>query len=203
MKVLAINGSPHAFGNTYQVLAAMAEELKGQGIDCEIVHVGSGIPGCSGCGVCRKTGKCVHDDIVNRCAEKMEQADGLIVGTPVHYSGIAGDLKSFLDRFFYMGAPLAHKVAAGAAILRRSGGVDTFHQLNNFFNLANCIITPSQYWTVVHGAAPGEVLQDLEGMDVARECARNMAWIIKMIDATRETVPAPQPFVRTRTNFIR
>ncbi|MFA6941973.1 MAG: flavodoxin family protein, partial [Clostridiaceae bacterium] len=125
------------------------------------------------------------------------------IGSPVHFSGIAGSMKSFLDRFFCAGSHLQYKVGAAVISLRRSGGVDTFHQLNNYFNLANIIITPSQYWNVVHGTKPEEVMQDMEGVQILQNLGRNMAWLMEVIDKGKKTIDLPETEKRVKTNFIR
>lgn len=205
MKVLAINGSPHRRGCTATALGLVAEELEKQGIAVEMVHVGTEpIRGCTGCNACAagQERRCIYDDAVNLCIEKTKEADGILLGSPVHYSGIAGNMKSFLDRFFYAGAHLQFKAGAAVATLRRSGGVDTFHQLNNYFNLARVIVVPSQYWNVVHGNTPEELLQDEEGVQILRTLGKNMAWLMQVLEEGKKiALPGKEP--RVRTNFIR
>ena len=207
MKVLAINGSPHKNGCTYTAIKLIAEQLEKQDIEVEIVHIGDKpIRGCSGCGACSnmKDSKCIfNDDLVNECIEKSKYVDGIIIGSPVHYSGIAGSMKAFLDRFFYAGSHLKYKVGIGVVSLRRSGAVDTFHQLNNYFNLADIVITPSHYWNAVHGNKPEEVLQDGEGVQIMQTLGKNMAWLLKVIDNSKDMVQKPKKEERIRTNFIR
>lgn len=207
MKVLLINGSPHKQGNTAQALSAVAESLCEEGVDSVTLHIGAeNIRGCTACGGCRKSagGLCVFEDAVNEARRCMADCDGLVVGTPVYYSGIAGTMKSFLDRFFYSGgAACRYKPAAGLCVLRRSGGADTFHQLNNYFHLAQALIVPTSYWSAIHGSAPGEVREDLEGMQMTKNIGRNMAWMIKMLAETKNTLPPPEPLARISTNFIR
>lgn len=204
MKVLAINGSPHADGCTYTALRLVADELEKQGIEVELVHVGNQvIRGCTACGACRRreTPGCVFDDAVNACIGKAEHADGILLGSPVYYSGIAGTMKCFLDRFFYAGPNLKYKVGAAVVSARRSGVVDTFHQMNNYLNLADVAIVPSHYWNAVHGNSAAEVLQDREGVQVMRTLGRNTAWLMKSIEAGK--VPLPEQEKRTFTNFVR
>lgn len=206
MKVLAINGSPNKEGCTYTAIRIMADELEKQGIEVEIVHVGNKvIRGCTACNACSRMeeSKCIFDDIVNECIEKTKEVDGIIIGSPVHYSGIAGSMKSFLDRFFYAGAHLQYKVGAAVASLRRSGGVDTFHQLNNYLNLANVVITPSHYWNVIHGSNAQEVMKDEEGVQIMKTLGQKMAWLMKSIDNSKDEIPLPQIDERVWTNFIR
>ena len=209
MKVLLINGSPRKNGNTAAALSAVERELLAAGIETVNVHVGAhAIRGCMACGGCRKSpdGLCVfRDDPVNECLQLMAECDGLVIGSPVYYSGVAGTMKSFLDRFFYSGGGklCAYKPVAGVVALRRSGGVDTFHQMNNYFNLANALIVPSFYWNAIHGSAPGEALQDEEGIHIMENIGRNMAWMLKTLDYAKEAVPLPEKRPRAFTNFIR
>lgn len=204
MKVLAVNGSPHRDGCTAAAIRLVAEELEKQGIDVETVHVGKELlHGCTACGSCRKTGKCIFDDVVNECIEKSKSADGIILGSPVYYSGIAGTMKSFLDRFFYAGPHLDYKVGTSVVSARRAGVVDTFHQINNYLNLGNVIQVPSQYWNAVHGSSAREVMQDEEGVQVMRMLGRNMAWLMKVVESGRNAVAPPEQEERIYTNFIR
>ena len=204
MKVLAFNGSPHPNGVIGRGLAIMEEELESAGIETELIHVGAEkLQGCVDCRKCRGLGRCVfNDDPVNYCAEKLKDACGLILASPVYYGGIAGTFKAFLDRLFFPGPDLRYKVGAAAASLRRSGGIGVYQQLNNYLNLSQVIIAPSVYWNVIHGNSPEELEQDLEGLQILRLTARNMAWLIKTLAAGRELVPYPQEEKRVRTNFI-
>ena len=206
MKVVAVNGSHRADGNTFHAIGLMAETLAQYGVETEIIQLGNTpIRGCMGCGGCRNTdgGACIYnDDIVNAAAAKMKAADGIILGVPVHYAGIAGDMKSFLDRVFYSASKeFARKVAAGFVAVRRSGGVYSFDKLNHYFSIAGMMIAPSCYWNVIHGDEKGEVLQDLEGADTLRTVAANMAWLMEVLAKT--DVPLPEIAPRRKTNFIR
>ena len=208
MRVVAINGSPHKNGNTYENLSVITAELAKQGIEIEIIHIGNKvIRGCTGCNHCQKTegNNCIfNDDPLNETALKMAEADGIILGSPVYYSGIAGTMKSFLDRAFYSKSDyFRYKVCTAVTAVRRSGGVDTFHQLNNYFNLGEMIIVPSHYWSVVHGRRPGEVLQDEEGIQTIREVGKSMAWLMKSLAAARGKVERPEREERKWTHFIR
>ena len=206
MKVLAINGSPHEKGSTFTSINIAIAELEKQGIEVELVHIGDGpVQGCTGCGSCRNHPQkhCVFDDdLVNICLEKSKAVNGLIISSPVYYSGIAGTMKSFLDRFFFTGPNLKYKVGMALTVLRRSGGTPTFQQINNYFYLAGMVITPSQYWNVIHGTNPDEVIQDEEGVQIIQTAAGNMAWLIKLIENGKDSVPYPEPPRRVRTNFI-
>ncbi|MDR0767689.1 MAG: flavodoxin family protein [Methanosarcinales archaeon] len=208
MKVIAINGSPRADGNTAAALKVMSDELEKAGIDVEIIHVGSEqIHGCKACSYCRtsENNQCViKDDSVNEIALKMREADGFILASPTYYAGISGTMKCFLDRVFYSSSRyFKYKVATSAAVVRRAGGVDVTHQLNNFLTLAETITPPSQYWMVGYGAAKGEVLKDDEGIQTLRKNARAMAWLLKVVDAGKCSVPFPEEEQRVMMNFIR
>ncbi|GAA0859521.1 MULTISPECIES: flavodoxin family protein [Clostridium] len=208
MKVIAINGSPRKNGNTSQALKIMADELEEQGIEVEIIQIGHlNIHGCIGCGYCRTSAdnQCVFkDDIVNDVAKKMREADGFILASPTYYAGIAGTMKAFLDRVFYTSSKyFKYKVATSISVVRRAGGVDVVHQLNNYLNLAQTVMPPSQYWTIAYGLAKGEVIQDKEGIQTIRKNARSMAWLLNIIDAGKEKIPAPVDEDHVMTNFIR
>ncbi|MFL0166095.1 flavodoxin family protein [Candidatus Clostridium helianthi] len=211
MKVVAFNGSPKKNGNTYEAIKVVAEELKKENIDVEIVHVGNKvIRGCMACGGCARNmnEKCVmQNDEVNDWIQKMKKADGIILGSPVHYSAIAGTMKSFLDRAFYVtsvnNGMLRHKVGASVVAVRRSGGVPTFTQLNNYLNYSEMLMPTSNYWNVVHGTAPGEAVQDEEGMQIMRVLGKNMAWLLKLADSGKANVEESKGEDKVFTNFIR
>lgn len=210
IKVVAFNGSPRQEGNTYHAIKLVAEELQKEGIEVEIVHVGNKlIRGCLACGMCykNKNEKCVIDDEVNEWIQKMKEADGIILGSPVHYSSISATMKAFLDRAFYVasanGGFLRHKVGASLVAVRRSGGVTTFNQLNNYINYAEMIMPSTNYWNVIHGAKPGEVLQDEEGVQIMRVLGKNMAYVLKLMENGKGEVEAPEKEKKVYTNFIR
>lgn len=211
MKVIALNGSPNKQGNTYHALKIMTEELEKEGIEVEIIHVGAkAISGCTACNMCAKNQneQCVlKGDDVNEWIQKLKQADGMILGSPVHYSGIGATMKSFLDRAFYVassnGGMFRHKVGASIVAVRRSGGVTTFEQLNNYILYSEMMIPTSNYWNVIHGTRPGEVLQDAEGVQIMRVLGKNMAWLIKLIEHGKWKVEAPEKEKKTYTNFVR
>lgn len=211
MKVIAINGSPNKQGNTWHALSIIGNKLEEQGIEFEILHVGNKtISGCLACGKCRKTldEKCsITTDIVNDYIQIMKSADGLIIASPVHYSGISGTMKSFLDRAFYVaginGGLFRHKVGAAIVAVRRTGGSSTFDSLNHFLNYSEMLIATSNYWNVIHGRIPGEVIKDEEGVQIMEVLSNNMAWMLKMVNQTKETIPAPSPIKKILTNFIR
>lgn len=208
MRVLLINGSPNAKGCTYTALSEVAKELENEGIETEIFHVGNKpLRGCMACGTCRKTsaGKCTfNDDPVNLALEKAQEADGFVLGSPVHYAGPSGLITSFLDRFFYAGQCFENKPGAAVVSCRRAGSTATFDQLNKYFTISKMPIVSSQYWNMVHGHTPEEVKQDLEGMQTMRVLGRNMAWLMKCIQAGKEAgIPLPKKEQKVNTNFIR
>lgn len=208
MKVLLLNGSPHKEGCTYTALKEVAGELEKEGIATEILHVGGqAVHGCMGCGGCGKLGKCVYDDdLVNKAVEKMKECDGLIVGSPVHYASASGAITSFLDRFFYSGSRyVMHKPAAAVASARRAGTTATLDQLNKYFMISQMPVVSSQYWNMVHGGCPEDVREDEEGLQIMRVLGRNMAWLLKSIEAGKKAgIEIPQPeSEKKRTNFIR
>lgn len=209
MKVILINGSPREKGCTYTALTEVSTQLEKHGFETEILHVNKGeIRGCMACGACRKLGKCAYgdEDGVNSCAEKIKAADALIIGSPVHYASAAGALAAFLDRVFFSQKKSAYEGKPGAVVVscRRGGGSAAFDQLNKYFTISSMPIVSSKYWNIVHGGKPEEVRQDLEGMQVLRELADNMAWLLKCIEAGKAagiTLPEREPSVRT--SFIR
>ena len=205
MKVLLINGSPKAKGNTAQSLEEMAAVFSAEGVDAEIIQVGNlAIRGCVGCGSCYKTGKCAIEDIVNEVAPKFEEADGIVLGSPVYYASANGTLISFLDRLFYSTRfDKRMKVGASVVIARRGGCSATFDELNKYFTIAQMPIASSCYWNSVHGAIPGEVQQDAEGLRTVRTLAKNMAFLMKSIALGKETYGLPEAEPKAFTNFIR
>lgn len=207
MKVLLINGSPKSKGCTYTALAEIAKELEKENIETEIFHIGKEpIRGCIACNGCSKTdGKCVfNDDTVNLALEKAKEADGFIFGSPVHYASASGAITSFLDRFFYAGNSFQYKPGAAIVSCRRGGATAAFEQLNKYFTISNMPIVSSQYWNMVHGNTPEEVKQDLEGMQTMRTLGKNMAWLLKSIQAgIGAGVKLPEKEPRIATNFIR
>ena len=207
MNVLLINGSPNKKGCTYAALSEVAKALKKQDIDAEIFYVGNKpIRGCTACGKCSETGKCIFDDdAVNVAIGKAAEADGFVFGSPVHYAGASGFITSFLDRCFFAGSDVfAYKPGAAVVSCRRGGATAAFDQLNKYFTINNMPVVSSQYWNMVHGNTPQEVLQDLEGMQTMRGLGRNMAWLLKSIQAGKKSgVALPAPEERIWTNFIR
>ena len=183
MKVLLLNGSPHAQGCTYTALCEVAGALEKNGIETEIFHIGTKpIAGCIACGSCLKTGKCVFDDGVNEFVEKAKQADGFIFGSPVYYANASGQISAFLDRTFY-GKSAIFEGKPGAAVVscRRAGSTASLDQLNKYFTISGMPVVSSRYWNMVHGNTPDEVRQDKEGLQIMRTLGNNMAWLLKCI----------------------
>jgi len=208
MKVLLINGSPREKGCTYTALREVEKELNKAGIETEIFHVGKEpIRGCTACGHCKRSGsgRCVFDDdTVNIALEKAERADGFVFGSPVHYAAPSGQITSFLHRFFYAGKGFAFKPGAAVVSCRRAGSTAAFDQLNKYFTLSQMPVVTSQYWNMVHGNTPEEVMQDLEGLQIMRTLGKNMAWLLKCIEAGKKAgIPLPEQEKRQTTNFIR
>ena len=205
MKVLLINGSPHANGCTYTALCEVEKELNKNDIETEIIHVGNkDIRGCVACGNCRKNGKCVFDDMVNEVAPKFTECDGIVVGSPVYYASANGNLISFMDRLFYSNACDKNmKVGAAVVSARRGGCSSTFDELNKYFTIAGMPVASSQYWNSVHGNTPEEVLKDEEGLQVMRTLGKNMAFLIKSIALGKEKYGLPEKEAKVATNFIR
>mgnify|MGYP001491138342 CR=1 FL=1 len=211
MKVVAFNGSPHKKGNTYHALKIVLDELEKEGIETEIVQVGNKkISGCLACNKCIKerNEKCTIDsDKVNTWIQKMKMADGILLGAPVHYAAVPGNIKSFLDRAFYVAGVnknmFRHKVGASVVAVRRSGGLPTFNELNNFLNYSEMFIPTANYWNVIHGTKPEEVLQDEEGVQIMRVLGKNMAYLMKLIESGKTNVEAPEKEKKAYMNFIR
>ncbi|MDD4238955.1 MAG: flavodoxin family protein, partial [Desulfotomaculaceae bacterium] len=183
MKVVAFNGSPNKEGNTYAAIKMVARELERENIEVVIIHVGSqAVRGCIACNQCikKQNERCAINDSVNGWIQEMKNADGIILGSPVHYSAIAGTMKSFLDRAFFVASVnsglFRHKVGASVVAVRRSGGLPAFNQLNNFMNYSEMLMPTSNYWNVIYGTAPGEAEHDEEGKQIMRLLGKNMAW---------------------------
>lgn len=205
MKVLILNGSPRANGNTARAISELEKTFADEKIETEIVHVGNkDIRGCLSCFYCYKNGKCVHDDIVNQIAKKFEECDGLIVASPVYYASPNGTLVSCLDRLFYS----THfdkrmKVGASVAVARRGGCSATFDMLNKYFTISGMPIASSQYWNSVHGAKAGQAEEDLEGLQTMRTLAKNMSFLMKSISLGKKEFGLPEKEEKISTNFIR
>ena len=205
MKVLMINASARENGNTHIALDEMAGGFKQEGIEAECISIGKEVVrGCVACGGCAKLGKCVYDDIVNEIATKFEQADGLVLATPVYYASANGTLISLLDRLFYSTSfDKTMKVGAAVACARRGGIATTWDELNKYFGISGMPIASGQYWNGVHGARPGEAVEDAEGLQQMRTLARNMAFLMKSIELGRERFGLPEREPGQMTNFVR
>ena len=206
MKVLLINGSPHEHGCTRAALDEVARTLSDCGEETELINIGTGaVAGCTACGGCTRTGRCVVDDGVNAAIEALAAADGLIVGSPVHYASPAGALLAFLDRMFFAGADrFAHKPAAAFTSARRAGTTASLDVINKYFTISQMPVVSSTYWNMVHGGRAEDVAEDAEGLQTARNLARNMAWLLRCIEAGRKAgIEPPEAELKNRTNFIR
>lgn len=204
MKVLLVNGSPHREGNTFIALSEVARTLEAEGIDTEIVSIGTKpVPGCIACWQCTKTGSCAFNDpLYLEIREKLATADALVIGSPVYFAGPNGSLCALLDRLFVSCADrLAYKPAAAVVVCRRGGASAAFDRLNKYFTIVNMPVVSSQYWNSVHGRLPGEARQDEEGMQVMRVLGRNMARVLKAGLLASEHRPEPEE--RIVTNYIR
>ena len=204
-KVLLINGSPNQYGCTYTALNEIAETLKVNGIEAEILYLGKQpIAGCIACGKCHESGKCVFDDKVNELLSHIGEYDGIVLGSPVYYAGPAGQLCAFLDRLFYCSrGRMAGKLAASVVSCRRGGATAAFDRLNKYFTISSMHIVGSQYWNQVHGNTPDEVRRDTEGLQTMRTLAQNMAWLLRCIEAGRASgVAFPEYEKKIATNFI-
>lgn len=205
MKVLLINGSPRANGNTALALSEMVKVFENEGIDAEIVHIGNkAIRGCIACGGCSEKGRCVFDDAVNEIAAKFEECDGLVVGSPVYYAGANATLTALLTRLFYS-TRFDKRMKVGAAVVaaRRGGLSSTFDELNKFFTISGMPIASSKYWNSIHGSRAGEAAQDEEGLQIMRTLASNMSFLIKSIALGKEKYGLPEREKPISTNFVR
>ncbi|NDL67183.1 flavodoxin family protein [Anaerotalea alkaliphila] len=211
MKVMAFNGSPNEHGNTRQALEIVGEELRKADIGFEVVHVGdkvlSGCTACHGC-IGKRDGTCIlGDDGVNGWIGKMREADGILFGSPVHFASMGGSMKAFLDRAFFVsvvnGNLFRHKVGAGLAVVRRTGGLPTVDLLQNYLNTSEMLIPTSCYWNVIHGKEPGEVMEDVEGVQTLRILGKNMAWLLQLVDNGKDSVRKPAAEEKVFQNFIR
>ncbi len=206
MKVLMLNGSAKANGNTYRALEEVGKELERQGIDYEIFQIGPDpVRDCIGCSRCSEQGCVFEEDEVNTFIAKAKEADGLVFGTPVYYAHPSGRVQSFLDRVFYSsGRALAFKPGAAVAVARRGGTTASLDALNKYFGISQMPVAGSTYWSLAHGAKPGEVEQDPEGMQTMRNLARNLAWLMKCIECGKaDGVALPETERNYVTNFVR
>ena len=206
MKVLMINGSPRQNSNTELVFKEMTEVFEKENVEYEIVQVGNKlIRGCQACGYCHKNGKCVFDDEVNEVAEKLKDADALVIGSPVYYASANGTLISFLDRLFYSTGSIDKRMKVGASVViaRRGGLTSTFDELNKYFTISQMPIASSIYWNQVHGRAVGEAAKDEEGLGTMRILAKNIIFLMRSIELGKEKYGLPQKEEVKYTSFIR
>ncbi len=205
MKVMMINGSPHAQGNTFIALDEMRKIFAEEGVETELIHIGNkAIRGCIACGTCAKKGKCVFDDVVNETAELFKECNGFVVGTPVYYASANATLVAYLDRLFFSAKfDKTMKVGAGIAVARRGGLSSTFDELNKYFAISGMPIATSQYWNCIHGREPGQAKEDAEGLQIMRTLARNMSFLMKSIAMGKEKFGLPQKEEWQPTHFIR
>ncbi len=210
MKVLLFNGSPRTSGNSFKALEVIKQTFVEENIDAEIIQIGKlDLKGCMGCGACFKTkdNKCITNDELNEIIPKVIDADGCVFASPVYYAGMSPQLKSFMDRLFYVsganGNYFYHKVGASVVAVRRSGGSATFDDINKFLLYSEMLIPTSNYWNIVHGAKPGEILQDEEGIQILKRLALNMIWTLKLIENGKGKVSEPKIDKKIYTNFIR
>ena len=205
MKVLMINGSPREGGNTSMVLEEMRKVFEKNGIETDVLTVGTQqITGCRACMACKKIGRCVIDDMVNEAAAKLRGSDGLVIGAPVYYGSAAGTLISLLDRLFCSrNADLTMKVGAAVVTARRGGATATFDEINKYFTISGMPVASSEYWNMVHGWDPGDVEGDPEGLRTVRVLAENMSFLMKSIALGKEKYGMPYREPRVRTDFVR
>lgn len=205
MKVLLINGSPHAAGSTFTALNEMIKVFNEEGVETTLLHIGGKpIRGCIACGGCRKAGKCVFDDDVNKAAPLFEECDGLVVGSPVYYASANATLIAFMDRLF-CSTPFDKTMKVGAAVAsgRRGGLTATYDELNKYFSVSGMPVAGGQYWNGIHGNNAAEANEDGEGKQMMRTLARNMTFLMKSIALGKEKYGLPEKENRISTNFIR
>lgn len=204
-KILLINGSPNENGCTYTALSEIADTLAQNDVESEILYLGKKpVAGCIACGKCFQNGRCIFDDKVNEVLEKLDEYDGIIVGSPVYYAGPTGQLCAFLDRLFFCSEQrMAGKLGAAVVSCRRGGANAAFDRLNKYFTICNMTVVGSQYWNQVHGLTPEDVRKDEEGLQTMRTLAQNMAWLLKSVKAAdRSNIKKPIYEERIATHFI-
>ena len=204
-KILLTNGSPNEKGCTYTALCEIADTLAKNDVESELLYLGKKpVAGCIACGKCFQTGRCVFDDKVNEVLEKLDEYDGMVVGSPVYYAGPTGQLCAFLDRLFFCSERrMAGKLGAAVVSCRRGGASAAFDRLNKYFTICNMTVVGSQYWNQVHGFTPEDVRKDEEGLQTMCTLAQNMAWLLKNKNAGKEQgIPVPVYEARISTNFI-
>ena len=204
-KVILLLGSPHRDGTTALALLEVKRTLEECGIEAEIIHIGSEHVGCRACGGCKKLGRCVIDDMVNDVAEKLNEADGIVIGSPVYYASPNGGFMAFLDRLFYSSSRINKNMKVGCAVVaaRRGGLSATFDALNKYFTISGMPVVSANYWNQIHGKVRDDAKEDLEGLQTMRTLARNMAFLIRAIKLAKENIPLPEAEAKIYTNFIR
>lgn len=208
MKALLVNGSPRPKRCTFTALSELAKTLEENGIETEIIQIGNkNIRGCIACRKCHSTGsgKCIFDDIVNEVASKFAEADAFVIGSPVYFASPAGGAVAFLDRLFFSTLNVDKTMKVGAAVVscRRGGNTATFDMLNKYFTMTGMPVVSSQYWNMVYGGSPEEVLQDEEGLQTMRTLGRNMAFLMKSIQLGKQQMGLPEKEQQVFTNFHR
>lgn len=205
MKVLMLNGSPRPKGNTAFALAQMEDVFASEGVEVETILVGNKpVRGCIACNRCSELGRCVFDDLVNEVAPKFQEADGLVLASPVYYASANATLVALLDRLFYSTQfDKRMKVGASVVCARRGGTTATFDELNKYFTISGMPVASSRYWNNIHGTAPGEAAQDAEGIATLRELARNMTFLMRSIELGRQKYGLPEREPGVHTNFVR
>lgn len=211
MNVIAINGSPHKKGNTYLALSHICEQLEIEDINTEIITIGNKkIQGCTACGACaqNKDEKCIiTDDDTNLLIQKIKNADGVLLGSPVHYADISATMKAFLDKAFYVAGSnnnlFRHKVGAAIVAVRRTGGMPAINTLYNYLQYSEMFLPTANYWNVIHGTKPGDANLDEEGIQIARVLGKNMSWLLKAVNAYSKIEELPVKERKSWTNFIR
>lgn len=206
MKALLVNGSPRPKGCTFTALSELAKTLEENGIETEIIQIGNkNIRGCIACRKCHSTGsgKCIFDDIVNEVASKFAEADAFVIGSPVYFASPAGGAVAFLDRLFFSTLNVDKTMKVGATVVscRRGGNTATFDMLNKYFTMTGMPVVSSQYWNMVYGGSPEEVLQDEEGLQTMRTLGRNMAFLMKSIQLSKQQMGLPEKEQQVFTNF--
>ncbi len=203
MKVLVINASPHLDGCTSRALQEVEQQLHAEGIETERIDVAiKPVRGCMACMYCRTHNRCVFDDIVNEAAQKLDEADGMIIGSPTYYAGVNGQLRSFLDRLFYSSGHIVKTMKPGAVVIssRRAGSTTAYDEIVKYFGICSMPVVTSTYWNEVHGSKAEDVEKDLEGLQTMRNLGRNFAFLVKAIARMKDSIPQQE---RTyRTNFI-
>lgn len=204
-KVILLLGSPHKDGTTSVALKEVKKTLEECGISAEIIHIGSEHVGCRACGGCKKLGKCVIDDMVNEVAQKLSEADGVVIGSPVYYASPNGGFMAFLDRLFYSSSRTDKHMKVGAAVVaaRRGGCSATFDALNKYFTISGMPVVSANYWNQIHGKVAEDAAEDLEGLQTMRTLARNMAFLIRAIKLARGEFSLPEAEPKIYTSFIR